>query len=135
MAKTYNYEWKTAEEIIANIHTALLWGKRVETLAEITGVEDEQLYRKAHALWLKLKAAFNEEAVTYDPEAYDSRLGSVGSKECREVLRTRWWDELSNYGEDDYYDITRIIECLHHGEKLETGIIYLAAKTAKTTVK
>lgn len=69
------------------------------------------------------KVAFNKEAATYEPEAYDSKLGSVGKVERREVLRTAWWDELSEYAEDEYYDITRIIEVLHDYEKLETGRI------------
>lgn len=72
---------------------------------------------------MKLKDAFNAEAATYDPEAYDSNLGSVGAVDRREVLRTRWWDELSTYAEDEYDDITSIIEVLHDYEVLETGRI------------
>lgn len=123
-AKAYNYEWKTAEEVIANINTQIKWSKHmVCSIAELTGETNPETYRKAHALWLKLKAAFNAEVETYDPEAYSSKLGSVGEVERREVLRSAWWDELSEYAEDEYYKITSIIEMLHHGEQLETGTI------------
>lgn len=123
-AKAYNYEWKTAEEVIANINTQIKWSKHmVCSIAELTKETNPEIYRKAHALWLKLKVAFNAEAETYDPEAYSSKLGSVGEVERREVLRSAWWDELSEYAEDEYYKITSIIEMLHHGEQLETGTI------------
>lgn len=122
-AEPYEYQWKTAEEIIANMHTVKDFTGSKGTLADLTGVTNPEAYRKAHELWLKLKDAFNAEAATYDPEAYDSKLGSVGEVERREVLRTIWWDELSEYGEYEYDDITSIIEVLHHGEKLETGTI------------
>lgn len=122
--KTYNYEWKTADEIIANMNTTVKFPTfGIGSVAEITGVKEPETYRKAHELWLKLKDAFNAESATYDPEAYNSQLGSVGKVERREVLRTRWWDELSEYGEEEYYDITRIIEVLHDYERLETGRI------------
>ena len=123
-AKAYNYEWKTAEEVIANINTPIKWSKNMAcSIAELTGETNPETYRKAHALWLKLKDAFNAEAKTYDPEAYSSKLGSVGEVERREVLRSAWWDELSEYAEDEYYSITSIIEVLHDHEKLETGRI------------
>ena len=123
-AKAYNYEWKTAEEVIANINTQIKWSKHmVCSIAELTKETNPEIYRKAHALWLKLKAAFNAEAETYDPEAYSSKLGSVGEVERREVLRSAWLDELSEYAEDEYFKITSIIEVLHHGEQLETGTI------------
>ena len=123
-AKAYNYEWKTAEEVIANINTQIKWSKNMAcSIAELTGETNPETYRKAHALWLKLKDAFNAEAKTYDPEAYSSKLGSVGEVERREVLRSAWWDELSEYAEYEYYKITSIIEILHHGEQLETGTI------------
>lgn len=122
--KAYNYEWDTEEKIITNIKTIVKFPCHgIGSLAEITGITAPDAYRKAHTLWLKLKQAFNEEAKTYDPEAYDSELGSVGSVDRREVLRTRWWDLLSEYPEEDYYHITRIIEALHSYEKLETGTI------------
>ena len=123
-AKAYNYEWKTADEVIANINTQIKWSKNMAcSIAELTGETNPETYRKAHALWLKLKDAFNAEAKTYDPEAYSSKLGSVGEVERREVLRSAWWDELSEYAEYEYYKITSIIEILHHGEQLETGTI------------
>ena len=119
-AKAYNYEWKTAEEVIANINTQIKWSKHmVCSIAELTKETNPETYRKAHALWLKLKDAFNAEAKTYNPEAYSSKLGSVGKVERREVLRSAWWDELSEYSEEEYSDITSIIEILHHGEKLD----------------
>lgn len=122
--KTYKYEWKTADEIIANMNTVVKFPTfGVGSVAGKTGVTNPETYRKAHELWLKLKDAFNAEAATYDPEAYDSKLGSVSKVERREVLRTSWWDELSEYAEDEYYDITRIIEVLHDYEVLETGRI------------
>ena len=81
-AKAYNYEWKTAEEVIANINTQIKWSKHmVCSIAELTKETNPEIYRKAHALWLKLKVAFNAEAETYDPEAYSSKLGSVGEGE------------------------------------------------------
>ena len=123
-AKAYNYEWETADEVIANINTPIKWSRHmVCSIAELTKETNPEIYRKAHALWLKLKVAFNAEAETYDPEAYSSKLGSVGEVERREVLRSAWWDELSEYAEDEYFKITSIIEVLHHGEQLETGTI------------
>ncbi len=122
--KTYNYEWKTVDEIIANMNTVVNFPTfGIGSVAGKTGVTETYTYRKAHELWLKLKEAFNAEAATYNPEAYDSKLGSVGKVERREVLRTRWWDELSEYDEEEYSDITSIIEVLHDYEKLETGRI------------
>lgn len=122
--KTYKYGWKTADEVIANINTVVKFPTfGVGSVAQKTGVTNPETYRKAHELWLKLKDAFNAEAATYDPEAYNSKLGSVGKVERREVLRTSWWDELSEYAEEEYYDITRIIEVLHDYEVLETGRI------------
>lgn len=103
----------------------------------------EQL-KIAGILWERLKKEFNEEAKTYDPEAYDSRLGSVGEVENREVCRPDWWKALGGEkliksasenrqmfipGEkltDDFYDyweITHLIEGEHYGEQLETGRI------------
>ena len=75
---------------------------------------------------VKIKRSFNK-AEIYDHELYDSKLGSVGPKEKREVLRTMWWDffEGDKYG--DYRTITRIIEMLHDGEELETGIIHFGS--------
>ena len=125
MTKKYNYEWKTAQEIIANRNTRLYfegWG--MATIEQIAGSADNKDFESAHKLWLKLKDVFNDEAKGYDPNNYDtSKLGSVGPVGRREILRHEWWDILdgNNYG--DYYTITRIIEALHHGEKLETGII------------
>lgn len=123
--KTYNYEWKTEDEVIANINTKVRWEEygKTCTLAEITEVTNPETYRKAHKLWLKLKDAFNKEAETYDPEAYNSKLGSVGNVERREGLTAEWWYELSDYEDEERDDIVCIIEVLHCGEKLETGII------------
>ena len=75
--KTYKYEWTTAEEVIANMDTVVKFPTfGVGSVAKKTGVTNPETYRKAHELWLKLKDAFNAEAATYDPEAYDSNLGS-----------------------------------------------------------
>ncbi len=124
MAKEYNYEWMTAEEVVANINTPIKWAKNtICPIAQLTGTADPETYRKAHSLWLKLKDAFNAEAVTYDPKVYDSRLGSVGEVGRREVLRSAWWDAVSEYPEEDYDTLTAIVEILHHGETLETGKI------------
>lgn len=92
--------------------------------------------------------AFNEEARSYDPEAYDSILGSVGPLERREVCRPNWWKALGGEtligsksedrgalvsgkgkqeGFDNYWAITHLIEEAHHGEHLETGVIYFGS--------
>lgn len=129
--KTYKFEWKTAEEIIANKGTKLVfstWSKTPTSLQEVleeyreTENIDEAI-RKAHELWLKLEDRFNREAKGYDPELYQSRLGSVGDVERREVLRSAWWDVLDGDDYGDYDVLTLIIEFLHHGEKLATGTI------------
>lgn len=126
--KNYEYEWTTADEILANKDQKRNfpgWGEM--TLAGIAGFGGRTVktddYKNAHELWLKLKEAFNTEAATYEPEAYNSELGSIGAVEQREVMRSAWWELLDgdNYGE--YRVLTSIIEALHHGEKLETGEI------------
>lgn len=121
--KRYNYEWKTADEVIAHLHEKrdfAGWG--IETLAELCGT-DEESYRKADTLWQRLRAAFNKEAEHYDPETNYSKLGSVGDKARREVLRTEWWDVVKGDELGDYSQLTTIIEVLHNGEQLETGVI------------
>ena len=124
----YNYEWKTLDEILRNKKTKVCFRGYSETsLDEITDGASNKDYKIAHELWLKLKEAFNKEAEIYDHELYQSKLGSIGPKEKREVLRTMWWDffEGDKYG--DYRTITRIIEMLHDGEELETGIIHFGS--------
>jgi len=124
----YNYEWKTLDEILRNKKTKVYFRGYSETsLDEITDGASNKDYKAAQELWLKLKEAFNKEAEIYDHELYNSKLGSVGPKEKREVLRTMWWDffEGDKYG--DYRIITRIIEMLHDGEELETGIIHFGS--------
>lgn len=124
MKKTYTYEWQTEKDLIANIHTKMCFlGSQETTLAEIIGTDDEEVYRQAHKLWLKLKDAFNKEAAGYDPDLYFSRLGSIGRKECREVMRSLWWETLNGDKYGDYDQLTAIIEILHHGEDLQTGKI------------
>lgn len=121
---TYRYEWKTVDEIISNLHTRKRfegWG--TTTAAELTRITNPETYKQAHALWLKLQEAFDAEAATYEPEAYTSRLGSVGEVEQREVLRSDWWETLNGDSYGDYGELTLIIEFLHHGETLETGKI------------
>lgn len=104
--------------------------------------------RIAAILWERLVDAFNEEAKTYDAEHPDSPLGSVGDVYCREVCRPNWWKALGGEeligsksenrgvvtlgkgkqeGFDDYWEITHLIEEAHHGEHLETGIIYFGS--------
>lgn len=123
--KEYNYEWTTPEDIIKNRGTQRYfkgWGD-YHTLNKIADKPTEQEIEFAHALWLKLKDAFNKEAKHYDPETNSSRLGSIGKKNDREVMRSMWWDKLDGDRYGDYYRITRIIEALHSGEQLETGTI------------
>lgn len=105
--------------------------------------KSEQL-RIAEILWERLVDAFNEEAKTYDPDAYNSPLGSVGEVYYREVRRPDWWRALggeqligshhenrgiielgkkSDGSYEDYWVITHLIEEAHYGEHLETGII------------
>jgi hypothetical protein len=100
--------------------------------------------RIAGILWERMVLAFNEEAKTYIPEAYNSPLGSIGEVSCREVCRSDWWRALggeqligsqcedrgifklgkkNDDGFKDYWVITHLIEDEHHGEHLETGII------------
>lgn len=122
--KTYNYEWQTDEEIVANAHTKRSFhGREETTLADIIGTDDAEVFRQAHKLWLKLKAAFNKEGADYDPALCNSILGSVGSKECREVMRSLWWAALNGDEYGDYDQLTAIIEMLHDGEDLQTGTI------------
>jgi len=121
----YAYEWNTPEDIIANRNTKRKfggWGD-YNTLNKIADNPTEQECEFAHALWLKLKAAFNKEARHYDPETNMSRLGSIGEKSDREVMRSAWWDKLDGDRYGDYDRLTRIIEALHGGEQLETGRI------------
>ena len=75
---------------------------------------------RAHALWLKLK---NKEAAHYDPKTNTSKLGSIGDKSNREVVRSMWWVALEGNQYGDYDILTSIIETLHNGEQLETGKI------------
>ena len=122
--KTYNYEWQTDEEIVAKAHTKRSFHGREETiLADIIGTDDAEVFRQANKLWLKLKEAFNKEGADYDPALCNSILGSVGSKECREVMRSLWWAALNGDEYGDYDQLTAIIEMLHDGEDLQTGTI------------
>ena len=122
--KNYNYEWQTDEEIVANTHTKRSFhGREETTLADIIGTDDAEVFRQAHKLWLKLKEAFNKEGADYDPALCNSILGSVGSKECREVMRSLWWAALNGDEYGDYDQLTAIIEMLHDGEDLQTGTI------------
>jgi hypothetical protein len=104
---------------------------------------DSERVKIAKILWERLVEAFNEEAKTYDPEAYESSLGSIGEVGCREVCRPNWWRTLGGEefiqswsdnrglivngkpddGYDDYWIITHLIEEAHYGEELATGKI------------
>lgn len=44
----------------------------------------------AEILWERLVKEFNDEAETYNLEAYESLLGSIGPVEDREVMRSKW---------------------------------------------
>ncbi len=124
----YNYEWKTLDEILKNKKTKVSFRGYSETsLDEITDGASNKDYKIAHELWLKLKEAFNKEAEIYDHELYQSKLGSIGPKEKREVLRTMWWDFVEGDKHGDYRKIISIIEMLHDGEELESGIIYFGS--------
>ena len=109
-------------------------------------MEKSKQLKIAAILWERLVTAFNEEAKTYDPETCDSILGSVGELDCREVCRPNWWKALGGEaligshnenrgmiisgdpeGNENYWVITHLIEDEHHGEKLETGIIYFGS--------
>ena len=52
---------------------------------------DEAKQQIADILWERLVKEFNDEAETYDPESYESLLGSIGPVEDREVMRSKWW--------------------------------------------
>ena len=122
--KNYNYEWQTDEEIVANAHTKMSFhGREETTLTDIIETDDAEDFRQAHKLWPKLKEAFNREGADYDPALCNSILGSVGSKECREVMRSLWWAALNGDEYGDYDQLTAIIEMLHDGEDLQTGTI------------
>ena len=123
--KNYNYEWKSLKDILENKKTLINFrGYRETSLDEITNGATDKDYEVAHELWLKLKDAFNKEAELYNNKLYQSKLGSVGPINKREVLRTMWWDFVDGDSYGDYRTIINIIEMLHDGEELETGIIY-----------
>jgi hypothetical protein len=121
----YDYSLNSEDDIIANKHTRFRfrgWGAP-KSIMEIADNPTDQDLAFANDLWLKLKAAFNKEAKHYDPETNTSRLGSIGDKAKREVMRSMWWNLLEGDRYGDYDTITRIIEALHYGEKLATGTI------------
>ncbi len=124
----YDYTWDTPEKIIENLNTVRDFGGwGITSLAEHAEVTDPEVYRAAHALWLKLKEVFNAEAAYYvdGNTDYDGHpyLGSVGPTEEREVMRECWFESLNGDEYGDYRQLTRIIEMLHDGEELETGTI------------
>jgi hypothetical protein len=126
--KNYNYEWKSLKDILENKKTLINFrGYRETSLDEITNGATDKDYEVAHELWLKLKDAFNKEAELYNNKLYQSKLGSVGPINKREVLRTMWWDFVDGDSYGDYRTIINIIEMLHDGEELETGIIYFGS--------
>lgn len=126
--KNYNYEWKSLKDILENKKTLINFrGYRETSLDEITNGATDKDYEVAHKLWLKLKDAFNKETELYNNKLYQSKLGSVGPINKREVLRTMWWDFVDGDSYGDYRTIINIIEMLHDGEELETGIIYFGS--------
>ena len=121
-AEDYHYEWNTAEEIIANMNTLRRFnGYGTLALAEICANPDD--IRKAHELWIRLRDAFNREGKAYAPTLFDSKLGSIGDVNRREVLRSAWWETTRGDELGDYDTLTQIVELLHNGETLETGTI------------
>lgn len=126
--KNYNYEWKSLEDILDNKTTEVNFrGYSKTSLNDITDGASDDVYKVANDLWLKLKDAFNKEAEIYEHELYISKIGSVGPTEKREVLRSLWWDFVEGDKHGDYRTLTSIIEMLHDGEKLETGIIHFGS--------
>ena len=120
--KDYAYEWDTLDKVLKNLHTKKRFACYGETtLAQIS--DEPEDYRIAEELWQRLKREFNAEAATYEPEKYDSELGSIGKKKDREVMRSAWWDRIKGDEIGDYDKHTTIIEILHDGERLETGRI------------
>ncbi len=99
----------------------------LDAISKVARVRDAYNVDVAYAaekLWERLKKAFNEEAATYDPNAYNSKLGSVGPVERREVCRSNWWKFLKgDLLGADYREVTDMIERAHHGERLATGVI------------
>jgi|SRR5690625_1527968 len=126
--RNYNYEWKTLIDVLKNKDTKVTFrGYSETTLNEITDGATDNDYKVAHELWLKLKEAFNAEAEIYNNKMFQSKIGSVGPIERREVLRSMWWDFVGGDSYGDYRVLTNIIEMLHDGEQLETGIIYFGS--------
>lgn len=126
--RNYNYEWKTLIDVLKNKDTKVTFrGYSETTLNEITDGATDNDYKVAHELWLKLKEAFNAEAEIYNNKMFQSKIGSVGPIERREVLRSMWWDFVDGDSYGDYRVLTNIIEMLHDGEQLETGIIYFGS--------
>ena len=115
----YKYEWKTVDEIMANLETPRKFNGVAMKLCEIS--EHREDYELAEQIWKKLKREFNREAKTYNEE--NSIIGSVGTVKDREVMRTMWWNAFTDGGNENYAIITSIIEALHDGEKLRTGRI------------
>ena len=126
--RNYNYEWKTLIDVLKNKDTKVTFrGYSETTLNEITDGATDNDYKVAHELWLKLKEAFNAETEIYNNKMFQSKIGSVGPIERREVLRSMWWDFVDGDSYGDYRVLTNIIEMLHDGEQLETGIIYFGS--------
>lgn len=127
----YDYSWDTPEKIITNMYKVrrfASWG--INSLVEISGTSDPDVYRAAHVLWLRLKDAFNAEAEYYDEEQEVDEnycLGSIGPVEEREVLRAAWFNTLDGDKLGDYEELTSIIEALHDRERLETGMICMGS--------
>lgn len=89
---------------------------------------DEAKQQIADILWERLVKEFNDEAETYDPESYESLLGSIGPVEDREVMRSKWWQFVDGYLFGvDYDEITWMIEREHDGEELATGQIHFGS--------
>jgi len=128
--KNYNCQWKTVNDIISNLDTKVVfkeWDNEVVTLREIfkrfESIDVLKDLEHAHAVWLKINNAFNEEASSYDENAFDSVLQSTGFVCRREIFSSKCWELFGGDKFGDYSIIAAMIGILHHSEGLETGKI------------
>lgn len=115
----YQYDWKTVDQVMANLETPRRFNGVAMKLSEISVHRED--YELAEQIWKKIRKEFNREAKNFDEE--NSIIGSVGMVKDREVMRTMWWNAFTDGGNENYETITSIIEALHDGEKLSTGRI------------
>ena len=73
---------------------------------------------------------FNDDCIRCYISSFDSKLGSCGKVEEREVCRDYWYNYVCNklnLNKDNYYYLTDIIEMMYDGIQLETGKIYFGS--------